>query len=97
MPCLIEERVTLFSFVSWEDCVSNTRRCFSEYVDRLLCCCVCVAVSGSHKLHACRLAYRKIPSDSLELITRSWNEKVGLCSLSVHVVPAFAVSRSVAH
>ena len=35
-----------------------------------------VGLLGSHKLHACRLASRKIPSDSLELITRSWKDKV---------------------
>jgi len=33
-------------------------------------------LTGCHKLQACRLASRKIPSDSLELITRTWKDKV---------------------
>jgi len=36
----------------------------------------CCGLTGSHKLHACRLASRKIPSDSLEVITRSWKDRV---------------------
>jgi len=35
-----------------------------------------VGLAASHKLQACRLASRKIPQDSLELITKSWKDQV---------------------
>ena len=52
---------------------------------RFSCCCklqtfTCgIGLAASHKLQACRLASRKIPPDSLELITKSWKDQVSWC------------------
>jgi len=43
-----------------------------------------IFVSGSHKLQACRLAWRKLPSDSLQLITGLCKNKVTLIDLCVY-------------